>query len=274
MVEISATNFDCKDSIFLDTAKIYSIFFALKIKIMGTRERFYEVRDALGLTDYKMQTSIEGITKSMLDKLRQGIVTEVSIKILMPFIEAYPQVNVNYILTGRGSMFNQEQEANVTDNTKSDAKFIDANVTILVPLVNQYAYAGYLNGYQDNTYMDSLPTIPFMTDHEMRGNYIAFEVKGDSMNNGTEESYLEGDRLFCREIPQHLWVDSKLHIRKWDFVIVHEDGILVKRIIDHDVQNHTITVHSLNDFYPDKVIDLAEVRQIFNVVEMQRPKRR
>lgn len=238
---------------------------------MSTRERFYEVRDALGLTDYKIQTSVEGITKNMLDKLRQGIVTEVSIKILKPFIEAYPQVNVNYILTGSGSMFNQEQgviEARV------EAKPIDTNIIIQVPLVNQYAYAGYLSGYQTDTYIDSLPTIPFIAEHEMKGNYIAFEVKGDSMNDGTEESYLEGDKLFCREIPQHLWVDSKLHIRKWDFVIVHEEGILIKRIIDHDVQNHTITVHSLNDFYPDKVIDLADVRQIFNVVEMQRPKRR
>ena len=242
---------------------------------MSTRERFYEVRDALNLTDYKIYTSVEGITKNMLDKLRQGLVTEVSIKILKPFIEAYPQVNVNYILTGRGSMFNQEQR---TDNEKngieSNARPLGAGITILVPLVNQYAYAGYLSGYQDNTYLESLPTIPFTVDHEAKGNYVAFEVKGDSMNDGTEESYLEGDRLLCREVQQHLWVDSKLHIRKWDFVIVHEDGILVKRIIDHDVENHTITVHSLNDFYPDRVIDLAEVRQIFNVVEMQRPKRR
>jgi phage repressor protein C with HTH and peptisase S24 domain len=141
-------------------------------------------------------------------------------------------------------------------------------------LVNQYAYAGYLNGYQNETYMNTLPTIPFIADHEARGHYIAFEVKGDSMNDGTEESYLEGDRLLCREVQPHLWSSSKLHIKKWDFVIVHEDGIIVKRIIDHDVENHTITVHSLNDMYPDRVIDLAEVKQIFNVVEMQRPRRR
>ena len=57
-------------------------------------------------------------------------------------------------------------------------------------------------------------------------------------------------------------------------MIVHEDGIVVKRIIDHDVENHTITVHSLNELYPDRTIDLSEVKQIFNVVEMQRPRRR
>ena len=157
---------------------------------------------------------------------------------------------------------------------KKEAEPLNPNAVLYVPLVNQYAYAGYLNGYQNEIYMNTLPTIPFIADHEARGNYIAFEVKGDSMNDGTEESYLEGDRLLCREVPQHLWADSRLHIKKWDFVIVHEEGIIVKRITDHNVENHTITVHSLNDMYPDRVIDLSEVKQIFNVVEMQRPRRR
>lgn len=145
---------------------------------------------------------------------------------------------------------------------------------VYIPMVNQYAYAGYVDGYCDVTYMDQLPKIPFIVDREGRGNYMAFEVKGDSMNDGTEDSYLEGDRLYCREIDKQLWATSKLHLRKWDFVIVHEDGILIKRIIDHDVENHTITIHSLNDMYPNKVIDLAEVRQIFNVIESVRPRRR
>ena len=70
------------------------------------------------------------------------------------------------------------------------------------------------------------------------------------------------------------WVESKLHYTKWDFVIIHEEGILVKRIIDHNMDNHTITIHSLNSMYPDRVIDLAEVKQIFNVIELQRPRRR
>lgn len=157
---------------------------------------------------------------------------------------------------------------------KKEAVPLNPNAVLYVPLVNQYAYAGYLNGYQNETYMNTLPTIPFIADHEGHGNYIAFEVKGDSMNDGTEESYLEGDRLLCREVQPHLWVNSRLHIKKWDFVIVHEEGIIVKRITDHDVENHTITVHSLNEMYPDRVIDLSEVKQIFNVIEMQRPRRR
>ncbi|MCD7898881.1 MAG: XRE family transcriptional regulator [Bacteroides sp.] len=156
---------------------------------------------------------------------------------------------------------------------ESNATIVTQDV-VYIPLVNQYAYAGYLDGYDNITYMDQLPQIPFMVDKEGRGHYIAFEVKGDSMNDGTEDSYLEGDRLYCREIARHLWATSRLHLRKWDFVIVHEDGILVKRILDHDVENHTITIHSLNDMYPDKIIDLKDVRQIFNVIESVRPRRR
>lgn len=69
------------------------------------KDRFHEVMDSLGLSDYKVYTSIEGITKNMISKLRQGHTEEVSVKILMPFCEAYPQVNANYILTGKGNMF-------------------------------------------------------------------------------------------------------------------------------------------------------------------------
>lgn len=162
----------------------------------------------------------------------------------------------------------------IANKNTNEAVPLNQNFIINVPLVNQYAQAGYICGFQDAAYIATLPTIPFIIDHEAKGNYVAFEVRGDSMNDGTEESYLEGDRLLCREIAPYLWAESKLHIRKWDFVIVHEGGILVKRIIDHDVENHTITIHSLNDMYPDRVIDLAEVKQIFNVIELQRPRRR
>lgn len=181
-------------------------------------------------------------------------------------VAAFPKYSINWLLTGEGNM--------LTDTTFEEATQIDEPIILRVPLVSQYAQAGYLCGYADAAYMATLPTIPYIVDHEAQGHYVAFEVKGDSMNDGTEEAIIEGDRLLCREIMPHLWADSKLHIRKWDFVIVHKDGILVKRILDHNVEHHTITIHSLNSLYEDKVIDLADVRQIFNVVELQRPRRR
>lgn len=82
---------------------------------MDARDRFFEVRGALGLTDYRIYTDVKGVTKGMLDRLRQGVTTEISNKWFIPFLEAYPKVNANYILTGRGSMFMTENASSGID---------------------------------------------------------------------------------------------------------------------------------------------------------------
>lgn len=199
--------------------------------------------------------------------------------------------NEDWLINGEGSMLvtggnisshitNTTQSGNITNITgnnttiATNAQPLQLENIVYAPLVSQYAYAGYISGYADEEYIENLPVVPFIADHEAKGNYVAFEVRGDSMDNGTDEGYMEGDRLLGREIPPDLWANSKLHIRKWDFIIVHTEGILIKRIIAHDVDKHLITIHSLNEMYEDKVLDLKDVRKIFNVIELQRPKRR
>lgn len=228
------------------------------------KERLTEFLTYKGIGQIKFAEAA-GLSRGFVNVLGDGI----SSKSLNKISQAFPELNTLWLTTGEGEMLK------TTNNTPqyNEATPIQQDV-VYIPLVNQFAYASYLDGYTDASYMEQLPKIPFIVDKEGHGNYIAFEVKGDSMNNGTEESYLEGDRLYCREIAPYLWATSKLHLRKWDFVIVHTDGIIVKRIIDHDVENHTITIHSLNDMYPDRVIDLCDVKQIFNVIESVRPRRR
>lgn len=151
--------------------------------------------------------------------------------------------------------------------------FTEMNV-MHVPLVNKYAYAGYLSGFGDDEWIEELPKIPFANDVENRGEYMCFEVRGDSMDDGSYESYLEGDILLCRNIRQDFW-RSKLHINKWDFVIVHRDqGILVKRIIDHDVERGILTLHSLNEYYQNFRVHLNEVAKLFNIVDFRRKRSR
>lgn len=143
-----------------------------------------------------------------------------------------------------------------------------------VPLVSEYAYGGYLQGFNDPEYIDELPKIPFIVEKEHKGEYMCFEVKGDSMDDGSHESYLERDILLCRNVRKDFW-KSKLHINKWDFVIVHKDsGICLKRIVKHDVERGLITLHSLNDYYEDFEMDLRDVTKIFNVVDIQRKRNR
>jgi len=141
-----------------------------------------------------------------------------------------------------------------------------------VPLVSQYAYAGYLAGFGDQEFIDDLPRIPWVVDREHKGNYFSFEVRNDSMYDGSFNSYAEGDRVLGREILPHHW-QNKLHIEKWDFIVVHKrDGILLKKIAEHDPTTGKLRLHSLNPMYEDIWVNTDDLAQIFNVVQVWRKK--
>lgn len=144
----------------------------------------------------------------------------------------------------------------------------------LVPLVGHRVQAGFLSGWGDEIYLEELPKIPWEVDREYKGNYLCFEVEGDSMNNLGPEAILDRDILLCREVQQHHW-QNKLHIHSWDFVIAHrEHGVVVKRIIEHDTEKGELTLHSLNEMYEDYKVSLKDVVALFNVVGVKRSRKR
>lgn len=176
-------------------------------------------------------------------------------------------LNKDWLMTGKGEMLKKN------NTSKSNAVFIENPNYVMIPIVSQYAYAGYLSGFGDAEYIETLPSMPFFIDHEVNGKYIGFEVKGDSMDDGSANSLIDGDMLICRQIKQELW-QYKLHIKKWFFVIVHKtEGILVKQITDHDTETGNIAIHSLNNFYEDRVLNLSDVAQLFNVIQVSRTMR-
>lgn len=171
--------------------------------------------------------------------------------------------NESWLVKGEGSMLKSE------NIKKEEVREIDPEY-IEVELISKYAYAGYLTGYGDMEYLEMLPKVKVIVDKTIHGNYKCFEVKGDSMVDGSFESWLDGDIVLGREVKRELWL-PKLHINKCDFIIVHKDGILLKRIISQDNNNGTITIHSLNpdkSAYPDEEIYLDDVMQIFSTVQL------
>lgn len=145
------------------------------------------------------------------------------------------------------------------------------------PFVSQKAYAGYLSGWADEEYVESLPTVAFPVDHTPLGKYLVFEVKGDSMDDGSDEAYKEGDRLLCREVRKEYWIDSKLHIKKWDFVIVHKEGILIKSNISFYSARKTFSQFAFDLGIRTEIVEyclgqsMKENRPIYNYVRvMQR----
>ncbi|MCS2403772.1 Peptidase S24-like protein [Bacteroides salyersiae] len=211
----------------------------------------------IGQTKFEQNT---GISRGYISKIKESIGTPILNKIT----SSYPELNTEWLISGNGKMLNEKDYVNEIS--------IPVISTIMnVKLVGQYAQAGYLCGYNDPEYMDSLPTIPFAVDTEHKGNYICFEVRGDSMDDGSKYSYEQGDIVLCREVSQEYW-KSRLHYTHWNaFVLIHKtDGILIKQIIAHDVERGIITIHSFNDLYPDREIDLKDIKAIYNVVKTQK----
>lgn len=164
-----------------------------------------------------------------------------------------------------------EAPAGKKSSSASNAILLEENdyITMMVPLVNKFAYAGYQAGFGDDEYVESLPRVPMMVSKEHKGVYRAFEIRGDSMNNGLIGGYREGYIAYGREIARHHWRD-KLHFKSWpSFIIVTKrDGILIKEITKHDVQKGIITLHSWNEEYPDIEMGLDSIAQIFNTVDV------
>lgn len=169
---------------------------------------------------------------------------------------AYPQINTYWVKTGKEDRYDKDVRIKITTKI------------IQIPLVPSKAYAGYLCGYADTTYMSSLPMIPFITEGD--DEYVAFEVSGDSMDDGTADAYKDGDTIICKVCPSYYIKDMMLPIKKKDFVIVHNDGILLKTIKSIDNTTGEMTLSSLNPNYIELTVNLQDVRQLLSVEFQQR----
>lgn len=166
----------------------------------------------------------------------------------------------SWLLTGEGEMLKNQIRPDAKEKAISDF--------VYVPMVPVRAKAGYLIGFGDTEYIETLPTIPVMTDRTFHGRYRCFEVEGDSMDDGSRDALCDKDVVLAREIKKELW-NYKLHYKAWDFVIVHKDGILIKSIVGHDVERGIITCHSKNPFYgEDFDLELNDVYELYNVIKL------
>lgn len=231
---------------------------------MEINERINKLLEYSGLSVNKFSEKIGVKTSQAIRDLLSGKTKSISRSIEDKILSCFTEIDRVWLLTGEGPMLKS------SIGNQDEVKMMQPSNVMMVPLVSQYAHAGYMSGFADNGYMDSLPKMPFPMDEEHHGEYVCFEVRGDSMDDGMRHSYAQGDIVLCRNVDKLYWM-KKLHYNSWNaFVIVHKDGIVLKQIVAHDVERGVITVHSYNPYYEDFDIDLRDVYQILNVVKTQR----
>jgi transcriptional regulator with XRE-family HTH domain len=129
----------------------------------------------------------------------------------------------------------------------------DGTIGMRVPIVPARAYAGYMMGFADPEYYDDLEDILIGVDKEPGGTYLGFEVTGVSMIcldtvELAEESIFPGRIAIGRELSKEHW-KTRLHTHNYkNWIFVHKtEGILIKQIANHDVENGIVTIHLIRN---------------------------
>ena len=178
-------------------------------------------------------------------------------------VSAFPAYNLEWLLTGEGNMLTDAP----SQTYHSNARPVDDSSYMNVPVIHIKAQCGYLAGYGDTEYIDTLPTMPVIVDKTYHGKYRIFEAEGDSMDDNSRLAICDGDKVLAREVRRDLWL-PKLHINDWYFVIVHRtNGISIKQITAQDDKGN-ITCHSLNELFNDYTVNLDDVVEIYNVIKV------
>lgn len=206
-----------------------------------------------------------GVIPQRFHDIANGKTKAFSYEIADKITTAFPEVDKNFLLTGEGTMLVGEQEV------KANAKELDPEGLnwISVPVIPFRAMAGSTGWYEDvfaDEWKEKRTVIAPLGAKAI--DHAIFTVTGDSM----EPTLIEGDEILAKHVPFDCYKENRLRIYNYSIWIIatKSEGILIKNITEHDVENHTITCHSFNDKYSDFVLDLSEVKDIYHIVSLTR----
>ena len=222
-----------------------------------------------------------GYTPSSLSQIINGHVP-LSDKFLNRLVNLDDHINTAWVKTGEGNMlvtgsgnveimpYDSEMEF-YTENTKG-ARFYKQGDRLFMTVrhVPYAAYGQFVNECDSlEPDFDEWGEETYEVDHVARGNYLSFEVKGDSMDTGSRQSFEAGDKVLVRELERVYWHDHIRYENRPYWVVVFESSVLLKQIIDPDLEKGTLTFHSLNPSpeYADFTINEDDVRHLYYVIK-------
>lgn len=178
----------------------------------------------------------------------------IGMDVINKVIAAIPNTDINWLLTGEGSMLKSER-SNVTP--------VEEGHYMMVEYADLRASAGILGG-SDVTQLPETHKrlVPREFDN---GNFLIVRVDGDSMDDGTKRSLSDGDEVLIKEKLDYK-IDE-LPIKKALFVITTREGNVLKQIAEVNMEEGYILCRSFNPDprFDDFKIHFDDIYQIFIV---------
>lgn len=153
----------------------------------------------------------------------------------------------------------EHEEATVPDIKGNSLRIlttvIDENNNEIITLVPTKASAGYLNGYGDIEYIESLPTFNLpLPEFSKERTYRAFQIKGDSMKPIPSGAYIIGEYIMN-------WEDAKSG-ETYVFV-TKEDGVVYKRLENRLSSENIVWLHSDNKEYESFSVPAYQIIEVW-----------
>ena len=184
-----------------------------------------------------------GMSNGYVKRIKSSLGADIENNILQTF----PDVSRIWLLTGEGSMLVSD-----TDSPSEHAGEAPSR-----PRIPVGASAGFLSGIATGVSIDDcelIPLIPGIPDYA-----CTIIVHGDSMT----PKYESGDELALvplRDRDSIQWGHT--------YVLDTEDGVLVKRLYDHNAD--AVRCVSYNTEYPDSYVDKSSINSIWRIVALLR----
>lgn len=168
-------------------------------------------------------------------------------------ISRFYHISIDLLLTLDLSKTDVDNLLKLEDNRIVLPIIVDSNGDNLIEIIPHKARAGYLSGYADNTYIETLQQIslPFLGI----GKFRAFPIGGDSMPPHNDQSYVVGK-----------YVESLGEIKKNKtyILITHSEGITYKRLNSKNADS--LLVEPDNLIYNPYEIKLSDIIEIWEYV--------
>lgn len=188
------------------------------------------------------------ITRGRYAKYEDGA-SEPPLELLMK-ISRYFHVSIDLLLSVDLRRISLKQIMELPDNRILLPIAVDGNGDNKIEIIPHKASMGYLNGYSDAEYIESLQNIslPFLGS----GKYRAFPADGDSMPPHADGSFI---------VAKYVEKRNNLKIKNSYVFVTRNAGITFKRLTD--IQNKFITVAADNSFYQPYNIKYSDILEIW-----------
>lgn len=210
-------------------------------------ENIRYLRSQLGHSQQKVADNLI-ITRGRYSKYEEGA-TEPPLDLLLK-ISRYYHVSIDLLLSVDLRKISLKEIMELPDNRIILPISVNSHGKNKIEIVSHKTSMGYLGGYADPEYIESLQTIslPFLG----AGKFRAFPVEGDSMPPHKDGSYIIG---------RYIENSNNLKKEKGYIFVTRNEGMTYKRLAKKEDEH--LLVRADNEFYEPYEIPLTDVLEIW-----------